>query len=448
MQLAPDGDCGFACIFAEGYLRKEQTMEISVTPQKIGGTLRIIASKSMAHRLLIAAALSEETMEIECNASSEDIDATVRCLTALGGSIERTKDGFSVSHILPGKALEADCGESGSTLRFLLPVIGALGKEVRLKLSGRLPKRPLSPLWEELTAHGMSLQREGENVIVCSGKLRGGAYTLPGNISSQFVSGLLFALPLLDEDSTLSLTGKIESKQYIAMTEEAIRTFGIDFTYKDETYTISGNQKYRYKEEKMLRVEGDWSNAAFWLSAGALGKKVTLSGLRPDSLQGDKEICRILEKFGAKMETEGETVTALPGALSGISIDAAQIPDLVPVLAVVAAGAKGKTHICGAERLRIKESDRLKTVCAMLQTLGGDIEETEDGLIIEGGKPLRGGRVDSAGDHRIAMSAAIASILCQDTVVVEGAQAVNKSYPGFWEHFALMGGKIERGEEK
>lgn len=423
-------------------------MEISVTPQSIGGTLTMIASKSQAHRLLIAAALSGEAVGITCNASSEDIDATARCLVALGGKIDRTKDGFLVSPIMPGEAFEADCGESGSTLRFLLPVIGALGKEVRLKLSGRLPQRPLSPLWEALIAHGMSLQREGEDVIVCSGKLRGGKFTMPGNISSQFVSGLLFALPLLGEDSTLTLTGNVESARYIAMTEEAIRAFGIEFTYKDQTYTILGNQKYIYKKDKTLRVEGDWSNAAFWLSAGALGKKVTLSGLKPDSLQGDKEICRILEKFGAKIESEGETVRALPGVLSGISIDAAQIPDLVPILAVVAAGAKGRTRIRGAERLRIKESDRLKTVCAMLEALGGDIEETEDGLIIEGGKPLLGGRVDSAGDHRIAMSAAIASILAANTVVIVGAEAVGKSYPDFWEHFEKLGGKIERRGEK
>lgn len=422
-------------------------MEISVTPQKIGGKLQMIASKSQAHRLLIAAALSTQKTDIECNASSEDIDATARCLTAFGASIEKTKKGFSVSPISGDTLSVADCGESGSTLRFLLPVIGALGKRVRLKLGGRLPHRPLSPLWEELEAHGMSLKREGEDIILCEGKLCGGAFTMPGNISSQFISGLLFALPLLSEDSTLTLTGTIESKQYIAMTEEALRKFGIDFTYNERTYSIRGGQTYRYAVEKPLRVEGDWSNAAFWLSAGALGKKVTLSGLFPDSLQGDKEICRILERFGAVIREEADMVEAAPSALSAISIDAAQIPDLVPILAVVAAGAKGETHIYGAARLRIKESDRLKTVCAFLTALGGDIEETTDGLIIRGGKPLGGGTVDSAGDHRIAMSAAIASILAEGTVTISGAEAVRKSYPDFWAHFEALGGKIERGGE-
>lgn len=422
-------------------------MEISVTPQKIGGKLQMIASKSQAHRLLIAAALSTQKTDIECNASSEDIDATARCLTAFGASIEKTKNGFSVSPVMGDTLSVADCGESGSTLRFLLPVIGALGKRVRLKLGGRLPHRPLSPLWEELEAHGMSLKREGEDIILCEGKLCGGAFTMPGNISSQFISGLLFALPLLSEDSTLTLTGTIESKQYIAMTEEALRKFGIDFTYNERTYSIRGGQTYRYAAEKPLRVEGDWSNAAFWLSAGALGKKVTLSGIFRDSLQGDKEICRILERFGAVIHEEADTVEAAPAALTAISIDAAQIPDLVPILAVVAAGAQGETHIYGAARLRIKESDRLKTVCAFLTALGGDIEETTDGLIIRGGKPLGGGTVDSAGDHRIAMSAAIASIIAEGTVTISGAEAVRKSYPDFWAHFEALGGKIERGGE-
>lgn len=422
-------------------------MEVKITPRRLGGTIEIIASKSRAHRLLICAALSSAPSILLCNESSEDIDATARCLSALGGKVNRTPSGFAVSPVTSSsEEVWADCGESGSTLRFLLPIIGALGKTVRLKLSGRLPQRPLSPLWEELIKHGMSLSFEKEDVLLCSGKLSGGTYTLPADISSQFISGLLFALPLLEADSTLKLTGKIESAQYIAMTEDAVRTYGIRFTYENNTYSIPGRQKYIYGASETPYVEGDWSNAAFWLTAGALGEGVTCTGLQMESLQGDKAITHLLASFGAIAAYGETTVSFRHGPMHGIEIDASQIPDLVPILAVAATAAEGTTRIFGAQRLKIKESDRLKTVSDMLSTLGAMITETEDGLIIQGGNPLGGGTISSAGDHRIAMSAAIASMLCSAPVIVEGAQAVNKSYPKFWDHFACLGGRIERSE--
>lgn len=423
-------------------------MEITISPRKIGGMLTMIASKSRAHRLLIAAALGKTPIQIKCNASSADIDATVRCLSALGAQIEKVEDGFRITPGASACAPMLDCGESGSTLRFLLPVIGALGKNVRIKLSGRLPERPLSPLWEELEAHGMRLSWEERDILSCQGQLRGGAFTLPGNVSSQFISGLLFAMPLLKENSTLSIQGNVESAQYIAMTEDALRTFGIQFTYAAKAYTVNGGQTYIYNEETPPEVEGDWSNAAFWLSVGALGGDIKLCGLKTDSLQGDKEICRILAAFGAEIYCEQNTVSARGGTLRGIAIDATQIPDLVPVLAVVAAGAKGETRIRGAERLRIKESDRLKTVCAMLGALGAQIQEMADGLLIKGGAPLCGGTVESFGDHRIAMAAAVASCISEKTVIIRGAEAVEKSYPDFWTHFEVLGGQIERRESE
>ncbi len=422
-------------------------MEITITPHPLCGSIEMIASKSQAHRLLICAALSDTKTALLCNESSEDIDATARCLSALGASVLRTEDGFSISPIAKkeGEAV-LDCGESGSTLRFILPVVGALGKQAKLRLAGRLPRRPLSPLWEELCDHGMQLSWANETILACEGQLQSGAYTLPANISSQFISGLLFALPLLPGDSTLTLTGKIESAQYIAMTEAALKCFGIQFNYKENTYYIPGGQVPSYKESETLRAEGDWSNAAFWLVAGALGEGVTCEGLNTLSLQGDRAITSLLEKFGAVTAYGEEAVSAKNAPLHGIEIDASQIPDLVPILAVCAAAAEGTTRIRGAERLRIKESDRLQTVSEMLSSLGASVRETEDGLIIEGGKPLTGGTVDSAGDHRIAMSAAVCSMLCSGTVTVLGAQAVNKSYPKFWEHFSLLGGQIERRE--
>lgn len=422
-------------------------MEVTITPRPLGGTIEIIASKSQAHRLLICAAISGKDTTLLCNESSEDIDATARCLSALCADVRREANGFSVSPAPESdETATLDCGESGSTLRFILPVVGALGKKARLKLAGRLPQRPLSPLWEELCDHGMHLSWESETVIACEGQLTGGNFTLPANISSQFISGLLFALPLLSEDSTLQLTGKIESARYIAMTEEALKRSGIRFTYKDNTYTIPGGQTPCFPAGEALTVEGDWSNAAFWLTAGALGEGITCTGLRDGSLQGDKAIADLLTKFGAIVSRDKDQFTAKKAPLQGIRIDAAQIPDLVPVLAVAAAAAEGETRIFGAERLRIKESDRLQTVSAMLSTLGADITETADGLIIRGGTLLSGGTVDSAGDHRIAMAAAIASMLCTEKVTVCGAQAVNKSYPKFWEHFTLLGGSIERRE--
>ncbi|MBQ7034045.1 MAG: 3-phosphoshikimate 1-carboxyvinyltransferase [Clostridia bacterium] len=422
-------------------------MEVKITPRRLRGSVESIASKSQAHRLLICAALSCSPVSLRCNTSSEDIDATARCLSALGFRINRTPEGFSVCPSAKKDSVAVlDCGESGSTLRFLLPVVGALGKSARLVLAGRLPQRPLSPLWETLEAHGMMLSWESENVIATGGQLRGGSYTLPADISSQFISGLLFALPLLPEDSSLQLTGKIESARYIAMTEAVLRQCGIQFTYENNTYIIPGGQTPAFSEAELLSVEGDWSNAAFWLVAGALGEGITCSGLHPDSLQGDRAIVELLKKFGANVQQCGSSFSAQRAPMRGIEIDAAQIPDLVPILAVAAAAAEGTTRIHGAGRLRIKESDRLSTVSAMLTALGASITETEDGLVVQGGKPLTGGTVDSAGDHRIAMSAAVASMLCSETVTVRGAQAVNKSYPGFWDHFTSLGGQIERRE--
>ena len=270
----------------------------------------------------------------------------------------------------------------------------------------------------------MTLSRPVRHELLhVSGKLQPGDYVLPGDVSSQYISGLLFALPLLEGTSTLTVTGKVESAPYIAMTLDALSQFGVRPKLENNVYTISP-------------TEGDWSNAAFWLCAGAVSGPVTVTGLDPDSLQGDKEVFEILRRFGAKTEQNGTSFTVSPGTLRAIDIDAAAIPDLVPVLSVVAAAAEGTTRIYNAGRLRIKESDRIKTVRAMLTNLGAAVEETADGLLIHGGKALTVGAVDSANDHRIAMSAAIAATLCDVTVL--GAEAVAKSYPKFWEDFSIL----------
>ena len=391
-------------------------MTQTIPKTHISGTIAAIASKSAAHRLYICAALADSPTEISCQSTSRDIEATKACLAAMQRG----------ERLLP-------CGESGSTLRFLLPVAAALGLEVDFLMEGRLPDRPLAPLDAQLEAHGVKLSRPRHELLHVSGKLEPGAFVLPGNVSSQYISGLLFALPLLAETSTLTVTGKVESAPYIAMTLDALGQFGVRPNLEHNVYTISPTP---YVSPGTAVVEGDWSNAAFWLCAGALSGPVTVTGLKPHSLQGDKEVFEILRRFGANTEQHGDAYTVCPGKLRAIDIDAAAIPDLVPVLSVVAAAAEGTTRIYNAGRLRIKESDRIKTVCAMLQNLGAEVEETADGLIIHGGKALTVGAVDSANDHRIAMSAAIAATLCDVTVL--GAEAVAKSYPKFWEDFVIM----------
>lgn len=422
---------------------------------RLAGEVRAPSSKSEAHRMLIAAALSAlygglaVPRRVVCTDLNEDIEATARCLAALGAGVAREGDAFLVSPIqaLPRRAV-LDCGESGSTLRFLLPVVCALGSvdgtpegfTVSMVGRGRLPERPLSPLYEELVAHGAVMTPMGSNPLVVGGALRGGNFTLSGGVSSQFISGLLFALPLLREDSRIHVTGKIESTPYIGMTVDALASVTGAVQGALPCFEIAGNTPGHPNAigQSALSVGGDWSGAAFFLAAGALataGRSVTVTGLDMQSRQGDRAIVEVLSRMGAAMEADADRVTAFGSALRGCVIDASQIPDLVPILAVAAAVAEGETRIVGASRLRIKESDRLATVTALLCALGGDVRETEDGLIIRGVPMLHGGVVDAAGDHRIAMSAAVAATRCSGAVTIRGAEAVAKSYPAFWDVF-------------
>ena len=413
-------------------------MITTVEKTNLSGTVKAKASKSCAHRLLICAALGKSPVKLHCEGMSRDIEATVACLNALGAEISAAGDTITVCPIR--KKAEGlchlHCGESGSTLRFLLPVVGALGAHAVFHMEGRLPERPLAPLDEELTAHGMTLRKEGD-LLYCEGQLSAGEYTLPGNVSSQYISGLLMALPLLAGESCLRVTGKWESAAYVSLTENALRDSGIAFEKKDSCYTLLGGQSFALPAK--CAVEGDWSNAAFWLCAGALLEKgLTVTGLRMDSAQGDKEVIAILRKFGAHVEVGEEGIFVSRGEMKGITFSAAAIPDLVPVLSVVAAAAHGETRIEEAARLRIKESDRLQSTCEMLRRLGADAEEKPDGLIVRGGKDLAGGTVSAWGDHRIAMSAAVAAILCRESVTVEGSEAVEKSYPDFWRDYDAL----------
>ena len=406
-------------------------MKVRITKPAKKGAIKAIDSKSMAHRLLIAAFLSGEGCNVIIKNRSADIRATQKCLDAIrnGGTLE--------------------CGESGSTLRFMLPLAAALGAERDIIMSGRLPQRPIYPLDRELQAHGCRITRPEEDRLHIEGKLEPGLYELPGDVSSQYVTGLLLALPLLDGPSTLVIKGKLQSRPYVDMTLRALEMSGIkteeEGSQDGTVFHIEGNRKYSLTGD--VNVEGDWSNAAFWLCLGAMtGGPVTVTGLDMESAQGDKAVVSVLRDMGADISCKSDTLTVTAKALRGTVIDAGDIPDLVPVLAATAAAAGGETVIVNAGRLRLKESDRIMTTVETLKALGADAEETDDGLMVRGAGRLRGGDVRSFSDHRIAMMAAVAASLCDGEVLIDGSEAVNKSYPGFYEDYRSLGGELEELE--
>ena len=413
----------------------------TITPGERSGAVRPPASKSQAHRLLICAALGEKTVALRCDGVSKDIAATAACLRALGAEIAMENGLIRVSPIqkAPEGLCRLPCGESGSTLRFLLPVAGALGAEAVFLREGRLPERPLAPLDRELTAHGMTIRAEGAE-LYCSGRLQSGEYTLPGDVSSQFISGLLMALPRLEGNSALTVTGKLESAAYVTMTEDALMQAGVFFSRTGDTYAIPGGQTCALPET--LRVEGDWSGAAFFLCMGALSRRgITLEGLNLISSQGDRGVLDILRSLGAEVTLSRTGVHVRRGDLRGCVIDAAPVPDLIPALSAVAAAAEGETRIVNAARLRLKESDRLESTAALINALGGEAEELPDGLVIRGKDALRGGTADPRGDHRITMAAAVAAAVCRENVVIPGAECAAKSYPRFWEDLDTLKGE-------
>ncbi len=415
-------------------------MTATILPGERSGGVTAPASKSQAHRLLICAALGENPVTLRCDGVSRDIAATAACLNALGAEIAAENGVIRVTPIreVPKGLCRLPCGESGSTLRFLLPVAGALGAEAVFLREGRLPERPLAPLDRELTAHGMTIRAEGAE-LYCSGQLRSGEYTLPGDVSSQFISGLLMALPRLEGNSALTVTGKLESAAYVTMTEDALIRSGVFFARADQLYGIPGGQKFALPEE--LTVEGDWSGAAFFLCMGALSRRgVTARGLSLISSQGDRAVLDILRTMGAEITLPGDGVHVRRGELRGCVIDASPVPDLIPALCAVAAAAAGETRIVNAARLRLKESDRLKSTAEMIRALGGEAEELPDGLVIRGKAALRGGTVDPRGDHRIAMAAAAAAGVCRESVVIPGSECAAKSYPRFWEDLDTLKG--------
>lgn len=401
-------------------------------------------SKSSVHRLMICAALAGSPTVIEYSgAVSEDITATRRCLCGLGANIADCDGGVLVTPFDRNASIPAeplDCGESGSTLRFLIPVAAALGGERRFILRGRLPERPLSPLKEELERHGTRLSLDGNILTVCGDGMVGGEFVIDGSVSSQFISGLLFALPLLKGSGSIRVTGKAESRPYIDMTISALYNYGIKVAEEDGVFRLSDRSAL---SPDRVTAEGDWSGAAFYVCAGALSDEgIRIRGLDPVSLQGDRRCVDIVRQMGAIVEEQADGVFVRRGQLHGITLDAKDIPDLVPVVAALAAAAEGKTVITGTARLRLKESDRIETTCKMIKAIGGRAVGDDDCITVSGGLCDPTAEVDSAGDHRIAMAAAVLAIAAAMPVTINGADCVKKSYPAFWEDYMILNGNI------
>lgn len=440
-------------------------MDLQITPKKLSGTVTPPPSKSQAHRLAIAAVLSNGISTVRGVAMSQDVEATLRCLTALGGRWRETAPGVLEITGTGGRRTGADlplldCGESGSTLRFFIPIaLAATGGGV-FTGRGRLMERPQGPYFDLFREKGIFFEQK-DGVLTVRGRLTPGEYRLAGNVSSQFFTGLLFALPLLEGDSVLIPTTRLESVGYINMTREAMALAGVRTQWREgSTLFIPGNQRYQPLE---AAVEADWSQAAFWYAAQGLGNAVTIAGLNPKSIQGDRVMASFAEMLRGESLHGGVTapiwgpasaaparpdrqIPARPGwstpCVGSVSLPLTHCPDLAPPLAAWGALLNGDLYLKDAGRLRIKESDRLATITAALRALGADVTEEPERLIIIGKPSLPGGTVDCAGDHRIAMMAAIAATGCTGPVTLLGAECVKKSYPDFWEVYQSLGGEI------
>ncbi|QAA33963.1 3-phosphoshikimate 1-carboxyvinyltransferase [Clostridium manihotivorum] len=417
--------------------------KVEIKPKKLVGNINIPPSKSMAHRAIICAALAKGESLITNVDFSDDIIATLGAIENLGAHYEKGDTWVKVT----GGDLKAkdnaivDCNESGSTLRFIVPLFLVENNKVTFIGKGNLGKRPLKPYYEIFEEQSIEYyNKEGILELKINGSLNSGEFHVKGDISSQFISGLLFTLPLLKGDSKIIITTKLESKGYIDLTLDMLKKFGIDIVNNDyKEFVIKGNSQYKATN---YEVEGDFSQSAFYLVASCLGNEVELSKLNLQSLQGDKEILDILNRMGANISVSDDKVSLKVEQLIGTTIDAAQCPDIIPVVAVAAALAKGTTNIINAGRLRIKECDRLTAIASELNKLGAKVQEGEDYMVIEGVESLKGGEVNSFEDHRIAMSLAIAATCCKEKVIIDNPQCVKKSYPGFWQDYKSLGGEL------
>lgn len=413
---------------------------VKYLPFTPSGSVTAPPSKSDVHRAIICAALSKGVSTISPVALSNDIRATIGCIEALGAKTHIENNVLTVdgTELFSNKTATLDCGESGSTLRFFIPVAAVGGVNATFIGSGRLPQRPIGIFTDLLPDFGVNCETEGGLPLEISGKLQSGAFKIPGNVSSQFITGLLFALPMLENDSDIVLTSPIESVGYIDMTIYTMSKFGVEIETTDSGWHIKGNQSYRPCN---YTTDGDWSQAAFFMVSGAINGSITVNGVNRDSAQGDRKIAELISQFGTDVLQTDTSVTVKSGKMHAITIDASQIPDLVPVLAVCATFADGTTKIINAQRLRIKESDRLKTTANLINNLGGNVKELSDGLEITGVNKLFGGSADGCNDHRIVMSAAVCAAGLDGEIECSDALSINKSYPEFFNDYNSIGGR-------
>lgn len=414
--------------------------DVKFSPFVPNGTVNVPPSKSDVHRAIICAAMANGVSRISPVALSNDIKATIGCIKALGADAVLENNVLTVdgTNMYKNKTALLDCGESGSTLRFFIPIAAVGNINATFVGKGKLPQRPIGIFTEALPKAGTVCKTEGGLPLEIKGQLKSGIFEIPGNVSSQFITGLLLALPILEGDSEIVLTSPLESVGYIAMTIRTMKRFGVNIDTTEKGWHIKGGQSYKPCD---YTTDGDWSQAAFFMVLGAVSGKVTVKGVAKDSTQGDKKCAEILARFGAKVTQLDNEVTVEKGELKAITIDASQIPDLVPVLSVCAAFAEGTTKIINAERLRIKECDRLKATAELLNNLGGKVKELSDGLEITGVSSLKGGNVNGYNDHRIVMSAAVCAARSDEDITATFAMSINKSYPDFYIDYNSIGGK-------
>ena len=414
--------------------------DVKFSPFVPNGTVNVPPSKSDVHRAIICAAMANGVSRISPVALSNDIKATIGCIKALGADAVLENNVLTVdgTNMYKNKTALLDCGESGSTLRFFIPIAAVGNINATFVGKGKLPQRPIGIFTEALPKAGTVCKTEGGLPLEIKGQLKSGIFKIPGNVSSQFITGLLLALPILEGDSEIVLTSPLESVGYIAMTIRTMKQFGVNIQATEKGWHIKGGQSYKTCD---YTTDGDWSQAAFFMVLGAVSGKVTVKGVAKDSTQGDKKCTEILARFGAKVTQLDNEVTVEKGELKAITIDASQIPDLVPVLSVCAAFAEGTTKIINAERLRIKECDRLKATAELLNNLGGKVKELSDGLEITGVSSLKGGNVNGYNDHRIVMSAAVCAARSDEDITATFAMSINKSYPDFYIDYNSIGGK-------
>lgn len=414
--------------------------DVKFSPFVPNGTVNVPPSKSDVHRAIICAAMANGVSRISPVALSNDIKATIGCIKALGADAVLENNVLTVdgTNMYKNKTALLDCGESGSTLRFFIPIAAVGNINATFVGKGKLPQRPIGIFTEALPKAGTVCKTEGGLPLEIKGQLKSGIFEIPGNVSSQFITGLLLALPILEGDSEIVLTSPLESVGYIAMTIRTMKQFGVNIQTTEKGWHIKGGQSYKTCD---YTTDGDWSQAAFFMVLGAVSGKVTVKGVAKDSTQGDKKCAQILARFGAKVTQLDNEVTVEKGELKAITIDASQIPDLVPVLSVCAAFAEGTTKIINAERLRIKECDRLKATAELLNNLGGKVKELSDGLEITGVSSLKGGNVNGYNDHRIVMSAAVCAARSDEDITATFAMSINKSYPDFYIDYNSIGGK-------